>query len=165
MYVNMKVTRMNGRNRLILGVSIIDAHMKQQEEEKRVRQEKESLGRIAALSPNYMVLYTVDPVTGKYTQYSPSSEFEKFGLASQGEDFFTDVVSDAPKAIAPKDMERHLRVMTRENMLRDIRNSGVFIHHYRMIMDGRIVPTSLKATLIKESDGEKIILGVTEDAE
>ena len=165
MYVNMKVTRMNGRNRLILGVSIIDAHMKQQEEEKRLRQEKESLGRIAALSPNYMVLYTVDPVTGKYTQYSPSSEFEKFGLASQGEDFFTDVVSDAPKAIAPKDMERHLRVMTRENMLRDIRNSGVFIHHYRMIMDGRIVPTSLKATLIKESDGEKIILGVTKDAE
>ena len=62
-------------------------------------------------------------------------------------------------------MERHLRVMTKDNMLRDIRNNGFFIHHYRMIMDGRIVPSSLRATLIQESDGEKIILGVTNDAE
>ena len=33
MYVNMKITRMKGGNRLILGISIIDAQMKQQEEE------------------------------------------------------------------------------------------------------------------------------------
>jgi len=164
MYVNMKITRMHGGNRLILGVSIIDAHMKQQEEEKRLRQEKVSLGRIAALSPNYMVLYTVDPATGRYTQYSPSNEFEEFGLASQGEDFFADVVADAPKAIATEDMERHLRAMTRDNMLRDIRDNGAFVHHYRMIMDGKVVPASLRATLIQESDGEKIILGVTNDA-
>lgn len=31
MYVNMKITRMKGSNRLILGVSIIDAHMKEKE--------------------------------------------------------------------------------------------------------------------------------------
>lgn len=74
MYVNMKITRMRGGNRLILGVSIIDARMKQLEEEKRLRQERASLGRIAALSPDYIVLYTVDPETGRYTQYSPSNE-------------------------------------------------------------------------------------------
>lgn len=165
MYVNMKITRMHDGNRLILGVSIIDAYMKQQEEEKRLKQEKVSLGRIAALSPDYMVLYTVDPVTGHYTQYNPSNEFEEFGLASQGEDFFADVVLDAPKAISQEDMERHLRVMTKENMLRDIRNTGFFIHHYRMLIDGKTVPASLRATLIQESDGEKIILGVTNDAE
>ena len=49
MYVNMKITRMSGGNRIILGVSNIDAQMKQQEEEKKLRQEKISLGRIAAL--------------------------------------------------------------------------------------------------------------------
>ena len=145
MYVNMKITRMHGGNRLILGVSIVDAHMKQQEEEKRLRQEKISLGRIAALSPNYMVLYAVDLATGRYTQYNPSKEFKEFGLASQGEDFFADVVLDAPKAIVPEDMERHLRVMTKDNMLHDIRNNGFFIHHYRMIMNGKTVPASLKA--------------------
>ena len=60
LYVNMKITRMKNGNRLILGISMIDAQMKQQEEEKRLRQEKKSLGRIAALSPDYLVLYTVE---------------------------------------------------------------------------------------------------------
>ena len=165
MYVNMKITRMKGGNRLILGVSIIDAHMKQLEEEKRLRREKRSLGRIAALSPNYIVLYTIDPVTNRYTQYNPSNEYESVGLAKQGEDFFADVRLDSPRAIAPEDLERHLRVLTKENMLSEIERNGFLIHNYRMIMDGVTVPVSLRATLIQESDGEKIILGVTNDEE
>ena len=161
MYVNMKITRLRGGNRLILGVSIIDAHMKRLEEDKKLRQERISLGRIAALSPHYIVLYTIDPVTGHYIQYNPSKEFETFGLAEQGDDFFGDVVRDAPKAIAPDDIERHLCVFTKENMLREIREHGIFIHKYRLLLEGKIVPAGLKAKLIRESDGEKIILGVT----
>jgi hypothetical protein len=163
MYVNMKITRLRGGNRLILGVSIIDAHMKQLEEEKKLRQERISLGRIAALSPDYIVLYTIDPVTGHYIQYNASKEYESFGLAKQGDDFFGDVVRDAPKAIAPDDIERHLRILTKENMLREIREHGLFIHKYRLLLGGKTVPAGLKATLIRESDGEKIILGVTID--
>ena len=68
---------------------------------------------------------------------------------------------DAPKAIAPDDIERHLRVFTKENMLREIREHGIFIHKYRLLLGGKIVPAGLKAKLIRESDGEKIILGVT----
>ena len=165
MYVNMKITKMHGGNRIILGISVIDAHMKQLEEEKKLRQEKASLGRIAALSPDYIVLYTIDPVTGQYTQYNPSNEYERFGLAKQGEDFFTDVMLDSPKAIAPEDLERHLRVLTRENMLSEIQKNGFLIHNYRMLMAGNVVPVSLRATLIQESDGEKIILGITNDEE
>ena len=159
----MKITRMHGGNRLILGVSIIDARMKQIEEEKRLHQERNTLGRIAALSPDYIVLYTVDPETGHYTQYSPSNEFEKLGLARQGDDFFADVILDAPKAIAPEDIKGHLRVLTKENMLSEIRKNGFFTHHYRMTMNGKYVPASLKATLVEEKDGKKIILGVTND--
>ena len=161
MYVNMKITRLRGGNRLILGVSIIDAHMKQLEEEKKLRQERISLGRIAALSPDYIVLYTIDPVTGHYIQYNASKEYESFGMAKQGDDFFGDVVRDAPKAIAPDDIERHLRIFTKDNMLREIREHGLFIHKYRLLLGGKTVPAGLKATLIRESDGEKIILGVT----
>ena len=161
MYVNMKITRLRGGNRLILGVSIIDAHMKRLEEDKKLRQERIALGRIAALSPHYIVLYTIDPVTGHYIQYNPSKEYERFGLAEQGDDFFGDVVRDAPKAIAPDDIERHLRIFTKENMLREIREHGIFIHKYRLLLEGKIVPAGLKAKLIRESDGEKIILGVT----
>ena len=165
MYVNMKITRMKGGNRLILGVSIIDAHMKQLEEEKKLRQETVSLGRIAALSPDYLALYTIDPETNRYTQYNPSNEYESAGLATQGEDFFADVALDSPKALAPEDLERHLRVLTKENMLSEIKQNGFLIHNYRMLLNGQFKPVSLRATLIQENDGEKIILGITNDEE
>ena len=165
LYVNMKITRMHGGNKIILGISIIDSQMKQQEEAKRLRQEKTALGRIAALSPNYIVLYTVDPATGHYTQYNASKEYEDFGLATQGEDFFADIRRDAPKTCAPEDMARNLRAFTRENMLRTIEENGSFIHNYRLLMNGKAVPVSLRATLVDESDGKKLILGVTNDEE
>lgn len=165
MYVSMKATRMKGGNRLILGINIIDKQMKQQEEERKLRQEKMSLGRIAALSPDYIVLYTVDPATGQYTQYNPSNEYENVGLAKQGEDFFADVIHDSPRAIAPEDLDRHLHVLTKENMLREIQANGFLVHNYRMLLDGKTVPVSLRATLILENGGESIILGITNDEE
>ena len=165
MYVNMKITRMQGGNKIILGVSIIDSQMKQQEEAKRLLQEKTTLGRIAALSPNYIVLYTVDPVTGYYTQYNASKEYANFGLASRGEDFFADIKLNAPKTFAPEDMGRNLRALTKENMLRTIEENGSFIHNYRLLMNGKAVPVSLRATLVNENDGRKLILGVTNDEE
>ncbi|MBO4452863.1 MAG: EAL domain-containing protein [Clostridia bacterium] len=164
-YVNMKVNRTKNGSRLIMGVSRIDAQMKQQEEEKKLRQEKTSLGRIAALSPDYIVLYTIDPATGHYTQYNASKAYKDFGLANVGEDFFEDVVRDSPKAIAPEDLERHLRVMTKENVLSEIQKNGFLIHNYRMMLDGKRIPVSLRATLIKEGGDETIILGVTNDEE
>ncbi len=163
MYVNIKITRMQGRNRIIVGVSIIDTQMKQQEEEKRLRRERVSLSRVAALSPDYIVLYTIDPRTGHYTQFNPSNVYENVGLAREGEDFFADVRTNSPRAIAPEDLERHLSVLTRENMLRVIRKNGMLIHDYRMLLDGKSVPVSLKATLIEEDGEEKILLGITSD--
>ena len=162
-YVNMKITRMHDGNRLILGISIIDAQMKQLEEEKKLRQEKIALGRIASLSPDYIVLYMVDPETWHYTQYNPSNEFERFGLAMQGEDFFRDVVIDAPKAIDPEDIERHLRVFTKENVMKEIQKNGFYIHNYRLLMNGKSVPVSLRATMIEEDGGNKLLLGVLND--
>ena len=164
-YANMKITRMQGENKIILGISIIDSQMKQQEEGRKLLQERNTLARIAALSPDYLVLYTVDPVTGHYTQYNPSKNFQAFGLSTQGEDFFTDVILDAPKAIAQEDLERHLHVFTKDNMMRTMQENGLFIHHYRLMLDGKPVPVSLRASLVKENDGEKIIIGVTNNEE
>lgn len=162
-YVNMKVTRTQDGKRLIMGISNVDAHMRQMDEQKRLRQERITLRRIASLSPNYIVLYTVDPKTGRYTQYNPSRDFKKFNLPKHGDDFFGDVRLDAPKAIAPEDIERHLRVLTKENMLREILGKGYFVHHYQLLLDGRPVPASLKAIMVQEEDDEVIILGVTNE--
>ena len=163
MYVNMKITRMQGGNRIILGVSNIDAHMRQIEGEKRLLKEKISLGRIAALSPDYIVLYAVDPETNHYTQYNPSNDFASLGLDKQGDDFFADIILDAPKVIAPEDMERHLRVLTKKNMLWEIQENGLFVYNYRLRLNGKYVLACLRAALVEEEDGKKIIIGVTND--
>ena len=162
-YATMKVTRIYGGNRIILGVSIVDAQMKQLEEEKRMRQEKVSLERIAALSPDFLVLYLIDPETNHYTQYNPSNEFAALDLAKQGEDFFADVVHDAPKAIPEEDMEKHLRTMKKENVLREIQENGRFVYRYRFLLGGKYVWAKLKAAMVEENGGKKIILGVTRD--
>ncbi|MBP5280523.1 MAG: hypothetical protein J6Z03_08560, partial [Erysipelotrichaceae bacterium] len=164
-YVNMKINKMKGGNRLILGVSVVDTHMKALEEERRLRQERASLSRIASLSPNYIVLYIVDPINNNYTQYNPSSEFERLGLASHGDDFFRDVKLDAPKAFAPEDLERHLQTMTKENVMSQIKKNGIFIYNYRFILGGKLIPATLRASLIEEGDGKKLIIGVTNDEE
>lgn len=160
-YARMKITRMElDAHHIIIGISIIDSQMKQKETADKLRREREALGRIAALSGKYIVLYTVDPVTDHYVQYNPSKEIESFGLAKQGENFFEQVKIDAPKAIYSEDIEEHLKVLTKENMMSEIRKKGYFVHHYRMIINGEPKPCNLKAALIEEEDGEKIILGV-----
>ena len=161
-YVRMKITRMeDDADHIIVGISIIESEMKRREEEDRLRQERVLLERMAALSASYIVLYTIDPATDHYIQYNPSSEFARFGLAKRGEDFFGDVRRDALKAIDPADLERHMRVMTKENMMREIRENRVFIHRYGLMIDGVSIPVSLRAALINEDGVEKIILGVS----
>ncbi len=119
------------------------------------------IARIAALSANFIVLYTIDPHSGHYTQYNQSSEFDSFGLAHQGDDFFADVVRDAPTTIDPADMERHLRVLTKDNMMHEIQKNGLFVHDFRLLLDGKPVPVSLRATLAYERNEQRIILGVS----
>ena len=160
MYVNMKITRMQGGNRIILGVSVIDAQMKQQEEEKRLRQERISLGRIAALAGNYIALYIVYPVTEQFVKYSSSKEYAQLGLTEKGEAFFSQVKKDGQEVLYPEDMERLLCVLTKENVLQEIRQNGLFIHNYRLLIEGKYVPVSLRATTVRENDGEKILFGV-----
>ena len=46
-------------------------------------------------------------------------------------------------------------------MLKEIRKNGLFFHNYRLLMNGKYVPLTLRAALIKEDDGEKLILGVS----
>lgn len=160
MYVNMKITRMQDSHRIILGISIIDAHMRQQEEEKRLRQETITLGRIAALSGNYINLYIVDPETEQFVMYSASKEYGRLGLAEKGEGFFSRLKKDGKEYLYPEDLERLQKVFTKENVQFEIRHNGLFIYNFRWLIEGKYVPVSLRATQVREEDGDKIVCGI-----
>ena len=49
--------------------------------------------------------------------------------------------------------------------MREIAKKGRYRIRYRLMILGKPTPVTLTAALVKESDGEKIIIGVTVDDE
>ena len=161
MYVNMKIMRMlPDRNHLIIGISIIDSQMKQQEEADKIQLEKTAYERIMALTGDYLTLYTIDPKRGRYIEFSTTDDYESLGLAKTGEDFFLRGRLDGMKAIHPEDLEDYLKTFSKENVIRSVKENGQFIMHYRLMLHGKPKQVSLKIVSVKEKDGEKLIAGV-----
>ena len=160
MYVNMKITRLSGGNRIILGISIIDSQMQHREQYEELRRERESMVRVMALSDGYLTLFTIDPKTGKYIEYSSSDDFDSLGAKTDGNDFFGQAYVDAFTYCYEEDRQRFQEQVTQENVLRIIRERGSFSIDYRLIIRGEPRPVTLKAALFKEGGVDKLVVGV-----
>ena len=160
MYVNMKITRMRDSNRLILGVSIIDAHMKEKERYEQLQKERETLAKMMALSDGYLTLFTIDLKTGNYIECSSSEDFDSLGAKKDGTDFFGQAFEDAYTCCYAEDRQRFQDQVTKDNVLREIRENGSFSINYRLIIKGVPRPVTLRAALYKDGDSDKLIVGV-----
>ena len=161
-YVNMKAVRMaSDAKHIIIGVSDVDAQMKQQETAEKLRQEQVFYARIKALGGDFICMYTVDPVTERYYEYRATSDYAGLGLAAEGENFFEQSHKNGMRVLNPGDLAQYLRVFNRENVLREIRENGIFTMRYSLCIRDRWQPVELKAALVEESDGEKLIIGVS----
>ena len=160
MYANMKITRMPDGRHIIMGISIIDSQMKQKEMIESVQKERDALIKIMAISDNYLSLYSINPRNGKYIEYSATDEYSQLGLAKQGEDFFRQVIIDGRKVVSPEDQPKLEKVLTMENIMKQIREKGSLQVQYRLMFHGEPKPVSLRIAMVKESDGEKLIAGV-----
>ncbi len=162
-YVNMKVTRMQSNgNKIIMGISVIDAQMKQKEMYDEMQKEREMLVRVMALSDGYLCLITVDPQTGRYVLYSSSDDFESLGASKTGDDLFKQAYIDAGKYCYIEDRQRFQEQFVRENVFSQIRQRGKFTINYRLVIKDVPTPVTLKAALFKEGDEEKLVVGVRE---
>ena len=160
-YMSMKVMHMDSNNNyIIIGVGSIDSQMKEKERLDRIRDNELTYARIRALSGDYICLYTVDPISGQYVEYSASSEYQGLGLSKTGTDFFVDALLNGSIHVLPEDYPAYQAQMRRENVFRDIRERGLFTIKYRLLINGKPQPVRLRAGLVKESDGEKLIVGV-----
>ncbi len=159
-YVAMKAMRMqDDPAHLIIGVRNVDVQMRQQMMLEKVRQNKIIFSRIIALTGDYICLYTVDPVTGEYDEYSAAGVYKDFGLAKSGEDFFAAAYTDAAAMLHPDDLEMFREAFTKEKVLDDIDKKGIFTLKYRLIIDNSPVPVILRIARVNEDDGEKLIIG------
>ena len=160
-YVNMTIVRNhpNGHH-IIIGVRNVDAQMKQQEMMEKIRRDQVVYERISALSGGYLALYSIDPDTGHYTMYSRTEAYEQLGLSAEGEDFFTQGLLDGRMLVFEDDLPMYERFFTKENILSEIREKGLFILDYRLKINGKLIPVYLRAAIIREAGGDRLIAGV-----
>lgn len=160
-YVLMKATRMKqAGNFVIIGVSNVDAQMKQRDEIQRIRQEKVALSRIMALAGDYLALYTVSLDSGTYVEYSSNEDYQSLGLMQEGDAFFEKTWAKGLSVIYKDDLARFLENFTQEKMLRGIEKYGVYEFQYRLMLNKEPVPICARAALVEESDGKKLIIGL-----
>ncbi len=158
-YVNMKVTRMQpGSSKIILGISIIDAQMKQKEHNERLQNERAMLVRVMALSDGYLSLFTVNPETGHFLEYTRS--YATLGTPKEGDDFFGQSIENVPKVLYPDDQSAFLQRFSKENIMREIREHGSFTIQYRLMIDGEPKPVELRIAPFKEGKELRLFAAV-----
>ena len=163
MYVNMRVSRMDDDERfIVIGVTNVDEIMRQRKAAERAAEESITYTRINALTGDYICIYTIDPETGRYLRYSSTDTFESYELAKEGEDFFGTARDEGRNVVHPDDLDRYLALFNEAGVLAEIERSGIFTLRYRLIIGGEPVHVQLKAALIEEKDGPRLIVGIND---
>ena len=160
-YVNMKIVRMNKTDKIIIGVSNVDAQMRLRGELERLEVENSTYARISALIGEFIAIYTVDPVTNNYMQYSASKEYSDLRSSKVGLNFFEDAIRESRFLVYPDDMDILEENLTKEKILEKHENGEILMLKYRLILEGEFVWVCLRAGVVKEKDGPQIIVGIS----
>ena len=103
----------------------------------------------------------VDPETDNYSAFSASFNYEKsLKLAREGAKFFEAAQEAAPVYIHPDDLKLFLSTFTKKNILAEIERSGIFILSCRLIMEGKPVYVQIRASVVEEREGPRLIVGL-----
>ena len=161
-YVNLKAARLEeDDDHIIIGVNDVDAQMREREIVERMREEQTTYERIAALSGQYICIYTVDPITEHFLEYTATDEYSTLVLPKEGDDFFEKVRVETERVIYPEDKDRCLSIITKDNIIQEISKRGIFSIKYRLMLNDRPTYVNLKAAMIDEKDGPQLIIGVS----
>ncbi|MBQ7506015.1 MAG: diguanylate cyclase [Lachnospiraceae bacterium] len=162
-YVSMKVSRMEDDDRvIILGVMDVDEQTRQRRAAERVKEEHIAYARLNALAGDFICVYVVDPETDYYREFSSTKGFQDFEIPKEGADFFNAACENGKKIVYPDDLERYLAAFTKEGVLSEIERCGLFSLTYRFLIDGKPNYVQLKAAMLEESDGERLVIGIND---
>ena len=160
-YVNMKVTRLQpGGSKIIMGISVVDAQMKQKEHYDALQRERSTLVRVMALTDGYLSRYTVEPDTGYYVEYTCSDDFATLGAPKEGYDFFRQLIDNAPTYLHPDDQSAFLEQFSRERVMDDIRERGHYSIRYHIMIKGEPKPVVLRIAPFRDGEAVKLLVGV-----
>ena len=120
--------------------------------------------RIAdALLVDYTSVYYVDAKTNEYYWYSVDPDFCSLKIEPKGDDFFVNIVRDAKQVVYEEDLHIFLNDLTKEKILKELKEGQMRRIEYRLMIDGRPVYHALRVIHIAQDDGsgdDYFILGV-----
>ncbi|MBO5636544.1 MAG: GGDEF domain-containing protein [Acidaminococcaceae bacterium] len=163
-YVLMRISRMEDNGSfVVIAVKDIDELMRQRRMEERIREERIVYARLQAITGNFICVYVVDPETEHYREFSSTEAFEE-GLkqAKEGDNFFAKVRENAAIYNHPESLDQFLAVFTKENVLAEIERNGHFSLSYRFLLKDRPIYVQLKAALVEEKEGPRLIVGLND---
>ena len=163
-WVSMKISRMEDDERfVVLAVSDIDEKVKHRREQERIQEERIIYARLHALTGNFIVIYVVDPETDSYREFSATNIYdENFAQAKEGKDFFGKVRSVAKDFNHPDDLPLFLESFTKENIMAAVSRGGIFTLPYRLMVEGNPVYVQMKAAMVEEKEGMRLIVGLND---
>lgn len=159
-FVSMKITRIPGRNCIIIGISIVDSQIKEIKRQENNQKQIDTLTGIMALSQDYICLYYVDLKDLHYLEYSTSPWFESFGFNKEGDDFFNIAIMNGKQIVHPEDYEFYKESLQYDNILNQIKNLGFFQIRYRMKYDDDYIKVVLKIVKVTMNSREKLIVAL-----
>ena len=162
-YVTLKASRMeDDLDALVIGVTDVDEQMKRQKAEEQVKEELVAYTRMNALSGDYICVYVVDPVSGDYREYTSSEGYDTLALSKNGERFFETTRELAKKFVYPDDLDRFLSLFTADGVMSEVERRGVYAMSYRLVLRGKPTHVQIKAAMVEEKDGRRLIVGIND---
>ena len=160
-YVSMKATRISGdKSHIIIGISNVDAQMRDRAIAQRAKEEQKAYRRFTALSGNVIVSYLVDLEREHYVEFRSTKDYDQLGIAKDGDGFFRSASENSLRTVHPEDQDRFLACFTRENVLEEIARTGVFMLEYRLLAGGLPTYVHLKAAMVEEEGKSYLTVGL-----
>ena len=113
-----------------------------------------------ALAVDYYNIYYVDMDTEKFIEYSSPVGGDELAMERHGEDFFAESRRATMTRIYEGDREAFLAGFTKENVVRELDEHGVYTASYRLIDTGVPMQVNMKITRM-EPEGRHIIIGIS----
>ncbi len=112
-----------------------------------------------ALSEDYLYMYIVDNKNNEFVEYSQEGLVQEVSVSRKGIDFWQTMAEEYKEKVFSEDHDVFKESFTKDNVMNDIAQNGVFKLAYRIMIGNKPTYVSMKAVKVN-GNKDRIIIGV-----
>ena len=110
-----------------------------------------------ALARDYESIYSLNMANAHYTEYAARGS-DSLEIVREGEDFFTDSVTECKQQVYSADQEKFLSKINRETFQAVIDHDESFTLNYRLVKEG--IPYFYQLKTVRGSNDQYLVIGI-----